>query len=97
MKINELDLDKTEHELVMSALIPLDPARKCFRMIGGVVVERTVSEVLPAVLKNKESVRLTNFSLSIAITCVRACGARLRVCSSVRHVSTSLTEPCGTL
>ena len=56
IKINELDLDKTEHELVMKALEPLDTNRKCFRMIGNVVVERTVAEVLPAVAKNKDQV-----------------------------------------
>ena len=57
IKINQMDLDKTEHELVMKALEPLDPDRKCFRMIGNVVVERTVGEVLPAVLKNRDQVR----------------------------------------
>jgi prefoldin subunit 2 len=32
----------------------LDPKRKCFRLIGGVLVERTVEEVLPAVQKNRD-------------------------------------------
>ena len=52
VKINSMDLDKTEHELVIAALQPLPADRKCFRMIGNVVVERTVAEVLPAVEKN---------------------------------------------
>ena len=56
MKINTLEMDKTEHELVMAALKPLDPTRKCFRMIGNVVVERTVAEVLPAVEKNRDQI-----------------------------------------
>ena len=30
----------------------LDGARRCFRMVGGVLVERTVGEVLPAVREN---------------------------------------------
>ena len=64
MKINELDLDSTEHSLVMNALQPLDPKRKCFRMVGGVVVERTVEEVLPAVQKNKEQACLRRASAS---------------------------------
>jgi len=59
IKINTMDLDKTEHELVIKALEPLDPARKCFRMIGNVVVERTVAEVLPAVRKNKDQIAKT--------------------------------------
>ena len=58
MKINTMDLDKTEHELVINALEPLPADRKCYRMIGSVVVERTVGEVLPAVKKNREQVRI---------------------------------------
>ena len=53
-KINELDMDQNEHRLVVEALKPLDPNRKCFRMVGSVIVERTVSEILPAVSKNME-------------------------------------------
>jgi len=56
VKINTLEMDKTEHELVMAALKPLDKERKCFRMIGNVVVERTVAEVLPAVEKNRDQI-----------------------------------------
>ena len=59
IKINTLDLDKTEHELVIAALEPLPADRKCFRMIGNVVVERTVSEVLPAVKKNRDQIKDT--------------------------------------
>ena len=58
-KVNALDLDKTEHELVINALQPLPADRKCFRMIGTVVVERTVSEVLPAVTKNMNQIKET--------------------------------------
>lgn len=32
------------------------PIRRCFRLIGGVLVERTVGEVAPAVKKNKEGI-----------------------------------------
>ncbi|KAK9664331.1 hypothetical protein RND81_14G034000 [Saponaria officinalis] len=53
-KITELEMEVSEHALVINAIQPLDPSRKCFRMIGGVLVERTVKEVLPAVLRNKE-------------------------------------------
>ncbi|XP_074292323.1 prefoldin subunit 2 isoform X2 [Silene latifolia] len=53
-KITELEMEVSEHTLVMNAIQPLDPSRKCFRMIGGVLVERTVREVLPAVQRNKE-------------------------------------------
>ncbi len=53
-KLNDLENQKAEHKLVIDAIKDLDPKRKCFRLIGGVLVERTVEEVLPAVNKNKE-------------------------------------------
>uniref|UniRef100_A0A061R0Z9 Prefoldin subunit 2 n=1 Tax=Tetraselmis sp. GSL018 TaxID=582737 RepID=A0A061R0Z9_9CHLO len=52
-KINEFENETREHQLVIEALTPLDPNRKCFRLIGGVLVERNVAEVLPAVKNNK--------------------------------------------
>ncbi|KAL2614214.1 hypothetical protein R1flu_025906 [Riccia fluitans] len=53
-KITEMEMELSEHTLVIGAIQSLDPSRKCFRMIGGVLVERTVAEVLPAVTRNKE-------------------------------------------
>lgn len=44
-----------EHDLVIKTLEPLDPARKCYRLIGDVMVERTVAEVLPAVTDNRNN------------------------------------------
>ncbi len=43
-----------------------DPNRKCFRLIGGVLVERTVKEVLPALQTNLEGVSFAGFSHAIA-------------------------------
>jgi len=31
----------------------MDTGRRCFRLVGGVLVERTVGEVLPAVERNQ--------------------------------------------
>lgn len=53
-KITELEMEVSEHSLVIGAIQPLDPTRRCYRMIGGVLVERTIKEVLPAVQRNKE-------------------------------------------
>jgi hypothetical protein len=33
-----------------------DPNRKCFRLIGGVLTERTVKEVVPALKTNRDGV-----------------------------------------
>ncbi|KAL6503465.1 Prefoldin subunit 2 [Orobanche gracilis] len=53
-KITELEMEVSEHSLVVNAINPLDPSRRCYRMIGGVLVERTIREVMPAVRRNKE-------------------------------------------
>ena len=44
--------------LVIDTLKDVDPDRKCFRMVGGVLVERTVKEVLPALINNREQVKI---------------------------------------
>ncbi|CAN1280165.1 Prefoldin subunit 2 [Linum perenne] len=49
-------MEVSEHSLVMNAIQPLDPNRRCYRMIGGVLVERNIKEVLPAVQRNKEGI-----------------------------------------
>jgi len=51
-KINELQGERDEHKLVIESLSKLESERKAFRLIGGVLVERTVGEVLPDVEKN---------------------------------------------
>jgi len=54
-KISELEVEVNEHNLVITAIDKLEPSRKCFRLVGGVLVERTVAEVLPAVKKNADA------------------------------------------
>ncbi|KAL6780641.1 PFD2 [Auxenochlorella protothecoides x Auxenochlorella symbiontica] len=44
-----------EHELVVKTLEPLDASRKCFKLLGDILVERTVGEVLPTVNENKNN------------------------------------------
>ncbi|XP_034020818.1 prefoldin subunit 2 [Thalassophryne amazonica] len=55
-KAAELEMDVNEHSLVIDTLKEVDPSRKCFRLVGGVLVERTVKEVLPALENNKEQI-----------------------------------------
>ncbi len=59
-KFNEIDNQAQEHGSVVKALTPLDSNRKCFRLIGGVLVERNVAEVLPAVKSNGEQIRMVS-------------------------------------
>ncbi|ESL11665.1 hypothetical protein TRSC58_00580 [Trypanosoma rangeli SC58] len=46
-RISELENELHEHKLVVEALRPLNGDRRCHRLIGGALVERTVAEVLP--------------------------------------------------
>ncbi|KAK7909922.1 hypothetical protein WMY93_014606 [Mugilogobius chulae] len=55
-KAAELEMEINEHSLVIDTLKDVDPSRKCFRLVGGVLVERTVKEVLPALENNKEQI-----------------------------------------
>lgn len=43
--------------LVLETLEPLPQDRKCFRMINGVLVERTVKDVVPALKTNSEGLK----------------------------------------
>ncbi|GAB1740681.1 hypothetical protein NU219Hw_g5773t1 [Hortaea werneckii] len=56
-KIGDVEQEAEEHKLVLETLTPLPGDRKCFRMINGVLVERTVSEVLPALQTNAEGLK----------------------------------------
>ena len=49
--------------LVVEALKEVDGSRKCFRLVGGVLVERTVNEVLPALTSNYEQVGVNHTPL----------------------------------
>lgn len=55
-KIAELEVETTEHDRVIQTLNDLPNDRKAYRMVGGVLVERTVQEVLPAVTANRDGI-----------------------------------------
>lgn len=46
-----------EHDLVIKTLEPLDVDRKCFRLVGEVMVESSVATALPEVKKNRENLQ----------------------------------------
>jgi len=53
-KLSELQMDLNEHKLVIETLDGVEKDRKCFRMVGGVLVERKVGEVEPALIGNRD-------------------------------------------
>ncbi|XP_061390666.1 probable prefoldin subunit 2 [Musca vetustissima] len=57
--LNTLEMDLKEHKTVIDTLKTVDPDRKCFRLIGGVLCERTVKEVLPQLVENKDFIEKT--------------------------------------
>ncbi|KAJ5713825.1 uncharacterized protein N7483_011006 [Penicillium malachiteum] len=56
-KIGDIEQEAEEHKLVIETLGPLPEERKCFRMVNGVLVERTVKEVLPNLKTNSEGLQ----------------------------------------
>ncbi|KAF7555639.1 hypothetical protein G7046_g6500 [Stylonectria norvegica] len=56
-KIGDIEQEAEEHKLVLETLGPLSGDRKCFRLINGVLVERTVKDVVPALTTNQDGLR----------------------------------------
>ena len=52
-KIGELEMELSEHRRVGELLTPMEPARRAFQLVNGVLVESTVGEVRPTVEKNR--------------------------------------------
>ncbi|XP_023325258.1 prefoldin subunit 2 [Eurytemora carolleeae] len=67
-KINELQQDLNEHKIVIETLEGVDGDRKCFRMVGGVLVERTVKDVVPALVNNRDKLGKLVESLNTQLT-----------------------------
>ena len=58
-KTQDLEMDLKEHDLVLSTLSTItDKQRRCYRMIGGVLIEHTVGEVVPALRANREQINI---------------------------------------
>jgi len=51
-KISELNLEKEEHKLVVDTLKKVEVERRAYRLVGGVLAERTVGDILPIVESN---------------------------------------------
>ncbi|KAI0000001.1 Prefoldin beta-like protein [Russula vinacea] len=65
-KIGELEQEAEEHFGFIDAERGAgeEPDRKCFRLIGGVLVERTVQDVVPALQTNRDGIRKVIASLT---------------------------------
>ncbi|KAI0033749.1 Prefoldin beta-like protein [Vararia minispora EC-137] len=66
-KIGELEQEGEEYALVLSTLkdaLEEEPDRKCFRLVGGVLVERTVQDVVPVLETNCEGIKRAVTSLT---------------------------------
>eukprot|EP00501_MAST-03F_sp_TOSAG23-6_P000904 GSMAST32.ASY1.ANO1.940.1 assembled CDS len=63
-KMSELEMDENEHSMVIKTLSGTNSDRKCFRMVGGVLVEHTVGAVLPAVKVNQTGIKKVLESLT---------------------------------
>ena len=46
-KLVELEEEKKENELVLESIAKLEDSRKCWRLINGVLMERTKAQVMP--------------------------------------------------
>ena len=67
-KIAELEGEIAEHGSVLEALKDVEGDRKCFRMVGGVLAERTVKEVLPDLERNKAQIEVVVEKLKTQLT-----------------------------
>ena len=57
MKLMEIEETKKEHEMVLESISKLEDTRKCWRLINGVLVEKTKLDVVPAM-----RVEINNFN-----------------------------------
>ena len=56
-KLGDTQAELHEHKMVKTALEPLEDERRCFRLMGSVLVEKTKGDVLPQILEQMGKVR----------------------------------------
>jgi hypothetical protein len=61
-----------EHTLVLQTLEPLDEGRKCFRLVGGVLVEQTVGTARPTVQGNMDNLKLVGLYFRVHVMAMHA-------------------------
>ncbi|CDR46046.1 CYFA0S21e01574g1_1 [Cyberlindnera fabianii] len=58
-KMRELQRDEEEHSIVIGTLQKTPKERRCFRMVGGALVEKTAGETLPVLEVKLENIGKT--------------------------------------
>ena len=53
--ITNLEDIKKENLIVLNQVLKLEPNRRCFRLIGGVLVERTIEEAIKGIKDNVDN------------------------------------------
>jgi prefoldin subunit 2 len=48
-KISSLEQERDDHDVVQAILGDFPPARRCYRSVGGILMERTVADVVPEI------------------------------------------------
>uniref|UniRef100_A0A0V0G7R5 Putative molecular chaperone prefoldin subunit 2 n=1 Tax=Triatoma dimidiata TaxID=72491 RepID=A0A0V0G7R5_TRIDM len=67
-KLSEVEMDLNEHKMVLDTLKDLDGGRKCFRLIGGVLCEKTVKDVIPTLTTNRDQLSALAETLNEQVT-----------------------------
>lgn len=55
-RIAEIESERQEHALVIDTLTTMEQSRRCHRLVGGVLVQRNVGEVLPELQSSLKSI-----------------------------------------
>jgi prefoldin subunit 2 len=56
-KVTDIENEEHEYNVVIQTLDGIPPERVCFRLIGGVLVERTVGDVVPALTQQRDQMK----------------------------------------
>ena len=56
-KLIQLEIDLQQHERVLETIEPLENGRKCFRLVGEVLVQSTIGESKPSLSAQKENLK----------------------------------------
>jgi len=56
-KVQSLEMQRHEHSLVLKSIDGIPDDRRCFRLVGGVLVEKNVGVVRPEVQANAEQLK----------------------------------------